>query len=98
MIGAGIAGSRLFRDSDEQQKVLELTALFGIFFFGNWCIAKLERSISYAVRRFASLLLTSAVTGISIYLFMSHTLYVRYTVAIYYVLASGNFHLYVVFF
>jgi callose synthase len=89
-IGLGIAGSKLFRDSGEQQKVLELTALFGAFFFGNWCIAKLERSISYAVRRFASLLLTSAVTGISIYLFMSHTLYVRYTVAMYYAVCSGN--------
>jgi callose synthase len=90
-IGAGIAGRRLFRDSGEQQKVLELLGLFFTFFFLNWCIAKLERSFSYAVRRFASLTLTTTVVGLTIYLFVSHTLYVRYTIAIYYAVSSLSF-------
>jgi callose synthase len=90
-IGAGLAGSRLFRDSGEQQKVLELFVLYGVFFFGNWCISKLERSFTYAVRRFASLALSTVVVGLTIYLFVSHTLYIRYTVAIYYVISSIAF-------
>ena len=90
-IGAGLAGSRLFRDGGEQQKVLELFCLYGVFFFGNWCISKLERSFTYAVRRFASLALSTSVIGLTIYLFVSHTLYIRYTIAIYYTISSVSF-------
>ena len=90
-IGTGLAGGRLFRDVGEQQKVMELFALYGVFFFGNWCISKLEKSFTYAVRRFASLALTTSVVGLTIYLFVSHTLYIRYTIAIYYALSSISF-------
>ena len=91
LIGAGIAGSRLFRDSGEQQKVLELIALSCLFIFLNWCISKLERSFSYAVRRFSSLTLSTGFIGITAYLFVSHTLYVKYTIALYYVMSSISF-------
>ena len=87
----GVAGFRLFRDSGEQEKVFQLLALFGIYYFMNWCIFKLERSFSYAVRRFVGLALTTGLIGLTIYLFVSHTLYIRYTIALYYATSSMAF-------
>ena len=65
--------------------------LYILFFFGNWCISKLERSLSYGARRFASLLLSTFVAVTTIYLFATHPVYVRYAVAMYYVGASLTF-------
>jgi callose synthase len=90
-LGVGLAGMRLFRDNGEQQKVGELLALYAVFFFGNWCISKLERSFTYAVRRMASLTLSSVVIALTVYLFVSHTLYVKYTIAIYYTVSAMAF-------
>ena len=90
-IGYGLGGDRLLRDGGEQQKVLELFALFVAYFFGSWCISKLERSVSYAVRRFAALVLTTSVLVLTIYLFISHTLYFKFTVAIYYMVSAFSF-------
>jgi callose synthase len=91
LIAWGLGGERFVRDHGEQQKVFELIALYGTFFFGSWCIYKLERSVTYAVRRFASLVLTTAVGGMTIYLFASHTLYFKFTVAMYYFLSGASF-------
>ena len=90
-IGVGLAGDRFFRDQGEQEKVIELILLFGIYFFCNWCISKLERSFSYAVRRFTSLLLTTTFAAIIIYLFISHTLYIKYSIAVYYMISAFSF-------
>jgi hypothetical protein len=71
--------------------VVEIVGLFVIFFFGNWTINKLEKYLPYAVRRFASLLLTTVVIASIGYLFVLHTQYIRYTVAIYYFLSAISF-------
>lgn len=70
---------------------MEVVGLFFFFFFGNWIINKLERYLSYAVRRFASLCLTTFVMVATIYLITLHTQYIRYTVAVYYFLSSVSF-------
>ena len=91
VMAIGVAGFRLFRDSGEQERVFQLLALFGFYYFMNWCIFKLERSFSYAVRRFVSLALTTGLIGLTTYLFISHTLYIRYTIALYYATSSMAF-------
>ena len=65
--------------------------LGGVFFFGHWCLTKLERSFSYAVRRFVSLILTTTVGVLVVYLFLTHTLYFKFAVAIYYFLSAVCF-------
>ena len=65
--------------------------LGGVFFFGHWCLNKLERSFSYAVRRFVSLILTTTVCVLVVYLFLTHTLYFKFAVAIYYFLSAVCF-------
>ena len=69
----------------------QLVLLGGVFFFGHWCLNKLERSFSYAVRRFVSLILTTSVCVLVVYLFLSHTLYFKFAVAIYYFLSAVCF-------
>jgi hypothetical protein len=90
-VGAGLMGGRFLRDSREQQRLLALLGLFAVFFFGNWIIAKLERSFSYAVRRLISLFLSTSVGIIVIYSFATHTLFFRYSVAMYYLISSIAF-------
>ena len=65
--------------------------MFAIFALGSWCLGKLERSLSYAVRRFATLSLCTIVAAVLVYLYSTHTLYFRYTVAVYYMLSAASF-------
>ena len=90
-ISVGLAGMKFLSDPNEQERVIAVVMLFLVFFFGNWTITKLERSLSYAVRRFMSFLLSTAVLITIIYLFATHLQYVRYTVAIYYLLSAVCF-------
>ena len=68
-----------------------MIGLFFLFVVGTWLVNKLERYLTYAIRRFLSLCLTTFVMVASIYLFASHTQYIRYTVAVYYFLSSVAF-------
>jgi len=90
-ISRGLAGHRFLTDKGEQGRFLEVVGLFFVFFIGNWVVNKLERYLSYAVRRFASLCLTTFVMVTTIYLTCLHTQYIRYTVAIYYFFSSIAF-------
>ena len=86
-----IFACRFLTDKGEQGRFMEVVGLFFFFFLGNWIINKLERYLSYAVRRFASLCLTTFVVVTTIYLVTLHTQYIRYTVAVYYFLSSISF-------
>lgn len=90
-IAYGLAGTKFVDDEDETVKVGQVLVLYVLFFFGNWCISKLEKTLSYGMRRFASLLLSSVVIVVTVYLFATHLAYVRYTIAIYYFGASLTF-------
>ena len=91
IIGCGLHGARFLRDSTEQQRMFDLICLFAAFFFGHWVLSKLERTYSYAFRRFLSLVLTATLGSIIIYFFVSHTLYIKYTVGMYYIISAGSF-------
>lgn len=87
-IGYGLFQARFFRDHDEQYKLLSLYSLFILFFFGHWCIQKLERSLTYAARRFLSLALSTSITILIIYFIITHTLYLRYILASYFIFSA----------
>lgn len=91
VIAIGLFGFKFWRSTSDQQMLLEVLGLYITYFFGNWVIAQQERRLSYAVRRFASLCLSTALFVITVYLFCMHTVYLRYTVAIYYFGASLSF-------
>jgi callose synthase len=90
-ISVGLCGLKFLDDAAEQERVLLVVMIFVAFFFGNWTIAKLERHLTYAVRRFISMLLSTVVLLATCYLFATHMQYVRYTIAIYYLLSAGCF-------
>jgi callose synthase len=90
-IANGLFGQKMFRDEAEQYRMVEILTLFGIFFFGNWIINKMEKYFTYAVRRFTSLLLSTIVGVVTVYLFFVHTQYIRYTIAVYYFIAAIAF-------
>lgn len=87
----GLIGMKIFHDISEQQRLIKVIFLFFIFYFGSWLIFKLEKSMSYAVRRVSSISLTTSIASIIIYLFFNHTLYIRYTVAFYYFLSALSY-------
>eukprot|EP00595_Chromulina_sp_UTEXLB2642_P001715 CAMPEP_0196767632 /NCGR_PEP_ID=MMETSP1095-20130614/41799_1 /TAXON_ID=96789 ORGANISM="Chromulina nebulosa, Strain UTEXLB2642" /NCGR_SAMPLE_ID=MMETSP1095 /ASSEMBLY_ACC=CAM_ASM_000446 /LENGTH=1772 /DNA_ID=CAMNT_0042136127 /DNA_START=2165 /DNA_END=7482 /DNA_ORIENTATION=- len=84
-IAFGLFGWKFIDDNTEIERLFEVFGLFIIFFLGHWCISKLEKALSYGIRRFTSLMLSGFVSGMVIYLFISHGVYVRYTLATYYV-------------
>jgi hypothetical protein len=86
-----LLGTKIFHDNSEQKRLTHIIILFFLFYFGSWLIVKLEKSMSYAVRRVSSISLTTSITSIVIYLFFNHTLYIRYTVALYYFLAALSY-------
>ena len=90
-VAYGLAGKRILRDSGEQTKVMEIIVLSLSYEAGNWIISKLEKSLTYAVRRFDTLSINSAFVVTLVYLFATHTLYLRFTVAMYYFVSSLSF-------
>ena len=91
VLGFGIAGPRFVWSSTEKEKFSFVFILFFMFYFGNWCISKLEKTVSYAVRRFSGLLLNTCCIGLLIYLFHAHKKYFVYTMSFYYIGASFSF-------
>lgn len=87
-LGAGLLGGRFLRDSGEHWRVVELLLIFIGYALGSWVIGRMEHSATYAVRRLASIALSSGVVGVVVYLFATHTLYIKYAVALYYSAAA----------
>lgn len=87
-IALGLLGSRFMGNPSEQRKLCYLLAVFLVYFFLTWILRKLERNLAYAVRRVLSIGLTVLVAGTIVSLYCAHTLYIKYTVALYYLLAA----------
>ena len=91
ILGIGIAGPGFMSNADEKLKFACVFIIFFVFYFGNWVISKLERTLSYAVRRFSSLLLNFLCFGLMIYLFHAHKKYFVFSLAFYYIGSSVSF-------
>jgi hypothetical protein len=72
---------------------VDILLILGSYAFGQWVLSKMERSISYAFRRFLALALSTAVVGCVAYLCVTHTLYLKYTLAGYYLASAVAFML-----
>lgn len=90
-VALGLMGKRFLHDTTEQHRLMSVIGIFIFFMVANWGLSKMERSFTYAVRRFASLLLSAGVAGILLYIFCTHTVYIRYTVAVYYASSALSF-------
>jgi len=90
-VGIGLTGTTLFTDPQERGRMLAIIGLFVLFVSGHWCLSKLERSLSYAIRRLSSFLLTSAVAGLAIYLYAQSLEFVTLTIGLYYFCAAAVF-------
>jgi hypothetical protein len=91
VIAIGLFGFKFWGSTSEQMRVLQVLGLYLAYFFGNWVIAQQERRLSYALRRFTSLMLSAVVLLMTVYLFSLHLVYIRYTIAIYFFGASVAF-------
>ena len=91
LVAIGIAGSKFISSIEEQGRVLELLGVFAVFLFANWVIMKLERSWTYATRRFTTLIVWTATFGILTRLFIAHTQYIRYSISLYYLASAISF-------
>lgn len=90
-ISVGLFGSSFFHHPEKQYQLAEVVGLYALFFIIQYCLALLEKSLSYAIRRFLSLLLSAVVIGVTIFLFISNTVYIRYTLSLYYLASSFSF-------
>ena len=88
IVGIGTLGPSFFVNPEASQKFSSLFMLLFIFYAGNWVITKLERTLSYAVRRSVSSFITLVCLALIVYLFHAHTRYFGYTMSFYYVGAS----------
>lgn len=86
IVGFALSGTNLF---SENERLFEIAGLFLGFIVGNFLIAKLEIYGMYAIRRLLTLLLSTAVLVIAIYLFASHLMYIKFAFALYYVAAAA---------
>ena len=90
-LASGLFGRKFFRSQDEQKRVGYIFVLLLLYASTNWLLAKLERTISYAVRRFTKLFVSTSIFATMIYLICTHPLYIKYAVAIYYLLSAMSF-------
>jgi len=90
-IGCGLLGGRFLRDAGEHQRLVEILAIFAGYLMCEWLIGKFDRSFSYALRRGLLLVLHVTTASLVIYLFITHTLYIKYTVAVYYLVSALAF-------
>ena len=91
VISLGLFGLDFVTDSRGQFRLLELLVLFLAYFLLSWVFSKLQRNLTYATRRFSTLILNSAMLLCLLSLFVQHQLYVRFSVALYYLLAAVTF-------
>jgi callose synthase len=90
-IGCGVLGTKFLKTKDEHFAALVLVSLVVFYIFCEWCIVKLERSLTYATRRFTSLLLSFAVLGCIIALIATHLSLIKVVLAFYYIGSSLSF-------
>eukprot|EP00981_Chlorochromonas_danica_P015402 scaffold12037_cov159-Ochromonas_danica.AAC.3 len=90
-IAFGLAGRRLYHSSNERTLVLEMMGVLAAYVAIKWVLRKIEKRLTYPVRRFISLFINSSVGCMMIYLFISHSKYILYTVAGYYFCAALAF-------
>lgn len=91
IIGVGIFGPRFFEDDFDRMKFYFVFFVLLVFYSGVWLIGKLERSLSYPIRRASSACLTLICFTLFLYMFYAHRRYFGYTVACYFVGASISF-------
>lgn len=91
LIAGGIAGKKFFMKADEQLKLLEVVGVVSAFFFLKYILHRFEKDWTYPVRRFSSLFLSTTVGITLIVMFVTHTEYFLYTIALYYFLAGFSF-------
>ena len=87
-VAGGLFGTGFLKNGPEMYKLFELVLLVVTYFVSTWCLRKLEKQMSYALRRFLSMVVSGAALGCVLYLFCNHLSYIRYTAALYYVSSS----------
>jgi callose synthase len=97
VIAAGIAGKNFFMKTEEQIKFLTVVGIITLFFFIKYILMKFEKDWQYPTRRITSLLLSSSVGIILIYLFCNHIQHFLYMIALYYFMSAVSFILLVNF-
>ena len=88
IVGVGILGPSFFNNPLRDEKFSAVFVTLFVLYAGNWAIEKLDRSLSYAVRRSASALITSFCVIMLAFLFHTHKRYFAYTMSFYYIGAS----------
>jgi hypothetical protein len=92
IVGIGLLGSDFFHSHSKQKELIHILILFVVFFVGHhilWLIEINNRyDISYGVRRFASVILSTSVFIAAFIMFFRYHYLLRYSLAIYYFGAS----------
>jgi callose synthase len=83
-LAVGIFGGKFVSNSREQERVLTLLAVFMTYLLTTWFINKLEQRTSYAFRRLAHFFTATVSTIVVATLYAKHTMYFKYSIALYY--------------
>lgn len=91
VIGIGLLGSHFFHTSREQLRLGKILGICFAYLILKYLFRKFEFSVTYASRRLLHYLLSIVTIVPLIYLFVSHTQYFRYTIALYYLISAINY-------
>lgn len=88
VVSVALCGAHVFTSHEDRHKVLEVAGLFLSFIAGNYLIMKMEVYGMYAIRRVVTLVFTTSMFFFAAYLFTSHLMYIKFTIAMYYFSAA----------
>mgnify|MGYP001964173729 CR=1 FL=1 len=91
IVGIGILGPSFFENPKDMEKFSTVFVLLFLFYGVHWIIGRLERTLSYAVRRSTTSFMSLISVLIIIYLFHAHKRYFGYTMSFYYMGAAFSF-------
>ena len=87
-VGIGLLGKKFVLFPKEQFKLLKIIAIVVVYLVGKYSLHKFENNFGYAVRRLLHYCVSLSCLIPLLYLFMQHTRYFRYTIAVYYIASS----------
>jgi callose synthase len=92
-LGTALLGKRFFHSPHEHFRLAKIIAICIAYLVLKTLLQKFEMNVAYASRRLLHYLLTLSTAITLIYFFVKHTQNFRYTIALYYLIASANYAL-----
>lgn len=90
-IAVGLSGKHIRGSEHEQLLVMKMLGVVAAYFAIRWVLGKVDKNLTYPMRRFLSLFLNAFAGCTLLYYFFSHAKYLLYSITFYYIAAALAF-------